>query len=64
MSLVAATVLTIDEGLLMPDYESNNAVNATANLGSDSSTDVDVDVDIDQRTADESTDAMQSNPEN
>lgn len=50
MSLVAATVLTIDEGLLMPDYESNNAVNATANLGSDSSTDVDVDVDIDVNT--------------
>ena len=45
MRLVAATVLTIDEGLLMPDYESNNAVNATANLGSDSSTDVNVDTD-------------------
>ncbi|MFZ2554542.1 FAD-dependent oxidoreductase, partial [Psychrobacter urativorans] len=46
MSLVAATVLTIDEGLLMPDYESNNAVNATANLGSDSNTDIDVNVNV------------------
>ncbi|WP_228730578.1 L-aspartate oxidase [Psychrobacter sp. TAE2020] len=45
MSLVAATILTIDEGLLMPDYESNNAVNATeGTVNSATATDIVTDV--------------------